>query len=93
VDADANQGLAVVPGVRDLVLHPPPLRGLSTDKDDDGALVLHLLGDPVLDRLLAAPLHLLPLLRTEEGLPLQRAHVDDLLHAPCVAVIVETEER
>jgi hypothetical protein len=63
------------------------------DEDDDGALVLHLLVDPVDDGLLAAALHLFPVLGVEEGLALQRFDVAHELDSAYVAVVVERVEH
>jgi hypothetical protein len=84
---DPDKGLVVVPGVSDLVAYPRPFGCFGPDEHDDCALVLHLLRDPISDRLLAASVD--RFMRVEERSALYHTHVDDLLDPPSIAVVVK----
>src|SRR5437868_3711051 len=61
VDVDTEQTLIfALPCLLDLVLHPRSVVGLAAYEHDHAAAPLHVFVDPVLNRCIAASLHLLP---------------------------------
>src|SRR5690242_11036974 len=92
MDVDADEPLAVVPGLLDLVVDPLATGGLATDEHDARGPSSHLAIDPTPDSRVALPLDGLPVVGRQKALAFDHPHLTNLLYAPVVALEMERME-